>query len=166
MKELRMVCVLVLVVMVFGCVTEKAYWDPETSTVISISDYEQLPTAEQEGYVEVEVETIKPEVIDRVDKTAAVVEGVVAVTRPVIPEPFATGIVALLVGLVGIWQTVKKRKVLDTLDKVKLGAQITADSVDKVVRPATELYVKFASRQKAESANTDAIMPDKLGTIK
>jgi len=145
-----------------GCVTEQGYYDRQTGAVYLQDEYEALPQAAQDRVEIVEVETISPEVSEGVDRGIATADTVVKVVRPFIPEPFATGAVALLGGLGSLWQTIKKKKMKDTLDKVSLGAKITADSVDAVVRPASEVWQEFKKRQLAESSNTPAIMPNLL----
>ncbi len=83
-----------------------------------------------------------------------------------LPEPFATlGVAAL--GEVGMgWRELKKRRVKNWAERVKLGALITAKTVDKLVRPVTNVMNDFKAEQVKESRKTNAIMPDQIAMTK
>ena len=106
--------------------------------------------------------TSKPAVVAQVEGGLEAASSTLQVVKPLIPEPFATGSIAIIGGLAALWQLISKRKTITVLDRVKLGAQITADSVDTIIKPSIEVWEKFKARQKSESSNTNAIMPDQL----
>ena len=82
--------------------------------------------------------------------------------RPFIPEPFVTGAVALLGIISAVWLKIKEARVTDILSKVKLGAVITAGTVDALVKADPAMWAMFKKQQEKSSAGTGAIMPDKL----
>ena len=144
-----------------GCVTKAGYQDPTTGDVYSVEEYPSLSAEVKARVVEVEYSELKPTVLKTGDAIAGTATAGYEIVKPFIPEPFATG-GALLIGLiVAGWQLLRKRQVVSTLARVKLGADITARTVDAVVK-GTELWEKFKEEQTKSSSNTDAIMPDKV----
>ena len=156
------VLLMVLLLAGGGCLTEPAYWNQVDDVVVTPVEFKQLPPEEQVKYEPVEIQQIDPDVAIKVDAGITATQGAVQVIKPFIPEPFATGAVAILGGLASLWMTIKQVKTKNILDRVKLGAVITAQSIDTVVRPTAEMMNTFRERQKSKSANTNAIMPDEI----
>jgi len=156
---------LMLVAVMAGCAGEQGYYDPGADTLIMPEQYEALPPAQQADYLEVEVERIDPAVADKVDTGMAMGETAITLVRPYLPEPWGTGVVALLGVLATVWSALKASRVTGVLSRVKRGAVITAGTVDALVRANPELWEMFKSRQKDKSEGTGAIMPDKIVTL-
>lgn len=161
MKKL-MLC-LMLMLVVGGCTN--AFWDPETDTIIGKTAYEALTPDEQAKYEGVQI--VDPDIAAKIDAGAAATQGVVTVMKPLIPEPFASGSLAVIAGLIGLWGYVKNAKIKTKFDAVKLGALMTAESVETVIKPVAETWTAFKAAQKAkeltaiESGKT-VIMPDRI----
>ena len=148
--------------MLGGCESEQAYWNLETDQIVTVQEYEALPPAEQLEFTEVTVRQINPEISEKITAGINATEGGVETVRPFIPEPYAALLALLAGGVATGWQTFKKRKIKDRLDGVELGAEITKATVNKIVRPMDAVWKDFKSEQELASANTNAIMPDKL----
>jgi len=157
---MKMSILLLAILLVAGCTTTASWFKPSTNETITPEQHQQLPPEQQAEYVPVEVSTISPEAKAKGDAAAVVAQGVGTAIDPVLP-----GIGALIAALVAVWQTVSLSKTKNVLDRVKLGAQITADNIEAVVAPATEIFSSFKNKQKASSSNTNAIMPDKIGKV-
>lgn len=162
MRKVLLLIVMVAVCMLGGCESEQAYWNAETSQIVTVQEYEVLPPSDQLGFAEVTIRQINPETSKKITSGINAAKGGVEIVRPFIPEPYAT-LLALFAGAAATgWQTFKKRKIKDRLDGVELGAEITKATVNKVIRPLDVTWKSFKVEQELASANTNAIMPDKL----
>lgn len=145
-----------------SCTTQDGYQNEKTGQILSTEEFGQLTSEQKIDFFAVKYKELNPVISGKIDTGLTTTGGVVQVIRPLIPEPYATGVVSVLAIAGTLWGIVKNKKTTGILNQVKLGAQITADSVDKVIKPSIELYEKFKERQKGQSENTDAIMPDKV----
>lgn len=168
MKKIVLVSVVLMVVIMCGCQTEMAYQVPGTQQIVSAEDFLKLPITEQAKYEKITVESIRPEILSKAETGLVAATGGYTVVRPFIPEPYAAS-GALLLGVLGTILTMLKKvkNVKGTLAKVSLGAQITATTIDNVVRPAAELFETFKDAQRKAEAEAKKnglppIMPDDL----
>ena len=168
--KIRILLGLVLIalcVICTGCLTEPAYQNPNTQEVITPAEKEALPPEAATLYQPVSVAVIDPAVATTVD--AGLSTATVVATSLADIYPPAASVLAVL-GILGTcWQNLKKRKVvvekdevITAFNKVKLGAQITAENIETTIKPIKEVWDDFKAKQSAASANTDATMPDKV----
>jgi len=156
---------LILILVCFslsGCVTKDGYQNEKTDQILSAEAFALLTPEQQADFITVKYKELNPAISKNIDTGLGAASGTVQVVKPFIPEPYATGIVSLLAIIGTTWGLIKNKKTTGILNNVKLGAQITAASVDSVIKPSVELYKVFAARQEKESKNTAAIMPDEL----
>jgi len=161
-----MLCLFVIVaisaaITLQGCVTNKGYQDDETGEIFTMEEFAAMTPEQQAQKSPVLYKAINQAIAANIDTGVQATESVITVVKPFIPEPYATGTVALLGFLATLWQLVGKRKIVSLSDKIKLGAVITKESVDAVVR-GTDIWAAFKKSQDTAKKNTSAIMPDEL----
>lgn len=150
-----------------GCETVTVRMDPVSKEMISVDAWSKLALDEQTKYSdEVKVTGLSESTIAKLDQGVAATEAVVTVVKPFIPEPFASVIFLVVGGIAAGWQKYKRSKTNTILQQVALGATITAETVNNVVKPVAETWTAFKNAQKAAATNTKAIMPDKVSGIK
>jgi len=115
------------------------------------------------GCIEIDGESqLDPNFIANVDKGVGVGEVVGGVVVSILPRPWSAIGALVLGGLTTGWAAYKNAKTKRRLEYVELGARITADSVNKIITPSLDVWDNFKAAQKSGSANTLAIMPDKV----
>ena len=161
MKTFLIIVIMLAVVFIAGCKTLNGWLDPETNTVLSEEEYIVLTPEEQEPYGPVVYEAVKADIAEGVTAGLQAAEETVIIYKPMIPEPFVSVALLALGFLTTTWQTISKRRVVLTANRIKLGAEITKKTVDTVVK-GTEIWKSFKDSQTASAENTNAIMPDAL----
>ena len=152
----RFYLILGVAVILSGC--ERAYYLAEAPELepLTSEEFKALSAEDQAGYTETSV--VSESTAERVNW----VSKILSAAMPLVPPPYGElGLIALL-GATTLWQRHGKTKVRGRLDRVELGARITADTVERVVRPALTHWEEFKSEQDNKKAHTDAIMPDEL----
>ncbi len=172
-RNAKLVSIMLLVVLfigsmslVTGCKELPGHYDRISGVLLSQGEFDALEPAEQALYEPVKYKAIDPDIKRKGDAGFALAKRGFEISSPFIPEPYRTGAALLLGFLTTTWGFLTNRKTKDTLDRVKLGAQITADSIDAFVRPSVDLFNNFKDRQTKKSKDTNAIMPDNMITIK
>jgi hypothetical protein len=160
MKAVVLVFLLaVLAAAMVGCENVTAYYDEDAQQIVTADQWQAMTPDEQAKYEPVEVQQIRPEVAAKVDAGLQTAETGLKIVKPFVPEPFASLGGLVLGGLIAVWQIVKAKKIRGQLDAVSLGATITAETVEKVVKPSAQLWEAFKREQEAKAANTKAAMP-------
>jgi len=166
-RKVLLIGIVLMAVGLCGCQTEQAYQKPETQQIVSVEDYAVMTPEEQGGYRLITVESVKPEIIAKAETGLGAATGAYTVVKPLVPEPFATGGALFLTALSIVLGFLKNKKTQGVLDKVSLGAQITAKTIDNVVRPAVDVFNTFKEQQRvaenwAKQNGKSVIMPDDL----
>lgn len=133
--------------------------------ILTTEEFQELPADQQEGWAKEERTVISDKTADIGDKASS---GAIMVA-PVVETlwPSLAGLVGIVGSVAGIWQNIKRKKLAGILDGVSAGAKATADTIDDVIKPSTELFEKFRKAQsnkveKALKRGENIIMPDKV----
>jgi outer membrane lipoprotein SlyB len=159
MKKHLIVLVLIAI-SVIGCT--KA-WTDKAGNVYTEEQKQTLP-AEQQADLE-KVTVIDPAVASKVETAGSGAVVLATATESIFPA--VSGIGNILLAALAIFKTASAFKLKDKLSAITQGALITAESVEKVIKPSTELWDKFRTSQKegertAKSNGGSVVMPDKI----
>lgn len=161
-KVMALMLLAVVLAGITGCYTSEGFMDSKTGDIYSPEEAASLPDTTQANLVPVTYSGIKPDVEAKVNSFLQATTATTEIVKPFIPLPYGDLAAIVLTGLTSLWLTIKKRQLVGTLNKVTQGATITAQTVNEVIKPVTEVWTKFKAAQKDASKGTDAVMPDKL----
>jgi len=145
-----------------GCKEYQVYYDESSGEIISPQAYEQLTPQEKENFEEAVAKGLDPDVESKINAGVTVVAEGVEIAKPFIPTPFGELAAVLAGGVALLWQRFKHRKIVKPYEYIAVGAEMTADTLDEVVRPNAELWRKFTDEQKRKEKMQKVIMPDKV----
>ena len=154
-RWITLLIVLVMAAILGGCALFDGFQKPEGGPIVTPQEHAQLPPDEQPVYVPITYRAIKPKVVQQVDAGLAGAQTLMREAKPLVPTSVWT-VAALALGLATTtWQTIKKQR-------VSLGSRITAKNVDRTLKKGSAERNDFLNLQAVDSANTKAIMPDKV----
>lgn len=142
---------------VSGCQNYDVYFNPDSGDIASIAEYNQMEPEQQKNYFPGKASGISEKAITQADDVIESAKGVYQITSSWLPEPYKSLLFSLLYGGSVVWGGLKYRKIKDALTGIVLGAEITKQTINEIVRPAIS---DFDDKLKEKASNSNAILPD------